>query len=596
MSPSAKRSKPVSGKKPAPPPVARAGFPVWGTTLLLGLAMLLIYWPATRCGFVNFDDDLYVTANTQVQNGLTWDGLKWACFNQVASNWHPLTLLSHMLDCQLFGLNPWGHHLTNVLLHALNVALLFLLLQQLTAQTWRSVFVAALFAVLPQHVESVAWVSERKDMLSGCFGLLSLIFYARHTQKRAGSVNTLGPKNPGLDYGLALVCLALGLMSKAMLVTWPFVMFLLDYWPLQRFQPGRLGRLISEKIPFFALAVAGSLATMAVQRHAGAVATVEQLSLEARGANAVISFCRYLGMLFCPVNLAVFYPLPAHWPVVEVLGAGLLLATVSAFVWARRKSMPCLLMGWLWFLGTLMPVIGLVQVGDQSMADRYMYLPSVGMLILIVWGGCELGRRLRLDAVGPSLAGVAVTGLLSYQMERQLGYWHDSETLFRHALAVTEDNYVAHNNLGAVLQERGQLDDAIPHFQEAIRIQSYDASAIYNLANIYYAKGQFDAAITEYQQALRYEPDDPFVHNNLGNIFIGEGRYTEAAAEYSEVIHLKPDYAEAHNNLGFALQRTGGIDESIAQYQEAIRLKPDYTLAQNNLAAAQKLKDHPAAP
>ncbi len=442
-----KKSNPVPAKASASltPPTR---FPVWLMAVLLALATVVLYWPATRCDFVNYDDSAYVTKNLHVQGGLTWEGIKWALSNSVVANWHPLTVLSHMLDCQLYGLNPWGHHLTSVLLHAVNTALVFLLFRRLmslrpgentglrlhTGALWRSVMVAALFGWHPVHVESVAWVSERKDVLSTFFGLLALIYYVRYAQNRA----TLNPQPSTLNYLLALVFFALGLMSKAMLVTWPLVMLLLDWWPLERFKVRGSGfkvrSLVWEKIPFFGLAVAASVVTFVVQKRGGAVMSFESLPLSARGGNALMSYCRYLGKMFWPVDLAVFYPYPGYLPVAEVLLAGVLLLSITVLCIMVRRRSPFMLTGWLWYVGTLVPVIQLVQTGSHAMADRYTYIPSIGVLVMVVWGVYELGRRWRHRVMIWSVAGGAAIILCLGMTRQQLGYWKDSETLFRHAL------------------------------------------------------------------------------------------------------------------------------------------------------------------
>lgn len=559
---------------------------------LLGFLAFFVYWPAVHWGFVNFDDDLYVTANAHVQNGLSLANVKWSFLNLVASNWHPLTILSHMLDCQLFGLTPGWPHLVNILLHVLNTVLVFLLLVRLTGATWRSAFVAALFAVHPLHVESVVWISERKDVLSGFFGLLSLLFYTRYAQAQlkfenqfaaASEVPVQDARHRTVWYGLSLLFLALGLMSKAMLVTWPCVMLLLDYWPLGRFQPGSRRQLVLEKIPFFVAVLATAVVTLAVQQHAGAVATGTQLSFSMRFENALISYCRYLEMFFWPANLAVFYPLPAHWAWFAVLPAMVLLFAISALALWKRREYPFLPVGWFWFLGTLVPVIGLVQVGDQALADRYMYLPSLGLLVMVVWGVHAITRRWKEQSLALSIAGTVVVFVGVTMTGQQIGYWKDSETLFRHALDVTTDNYIADNNLAAVLIDRGEYDEAISRLQEAIRVKPYDVAAIFNLGNAFYHSGQFDNAIAEYQDALRLDSGNLNLHLNLGNAFYKELRFDDAIAEYQQVAHLDPGNAVVHNNLGETLAKKGQTDDAIAQYREAIRLKPDYAQAYNNL-------------
>ena len=599
---------------------ARSRFPVWLMAALLALVTIALYWPAMSHDFVNYDDNFYVTANVHVQNGLTLESLKWAFFNPVAANWHPLTLLSHMLDCQLFGLKPWGHHLTSVLLHAVNTVLVFLLFRRLTGANWRSLLVAALFGLHPLHVESVAWVAELKDVLSTGFGLLALVFYARYAQKRSsvecrassagssGSALDLRPLT--LDYALALFFFALGLMSKAMLVTWPFVMLLLDYWPLQRVSsfkfsvssPGptprstfnsQLSTLVVEKLPFFGLAAVASVVTFVVQQHGGAYGEGENLPLGARSGNALISYCRYLGKMFWPTDLAVFYPHPGHWPLEQVLLAGGLMVGITVLCFATRRRYPFLLMGWLWFCGTLVPVIGLVQVGEQSMADRYAYIPSLGVLILVIWGAYELTRRWRYHMIALSVAGCAAIILCFGLTRQQLGYWKDGETLFRHALAVTENNYIAHNDLGTALERKGRTDEAISQFLTAIRLTPDYAEAHNNLGIALVEKGRTGEAISQFQEAVRLKPDDAEARNNLGNALVEKGQTDEAIKQYQEAIRLKPDDAEVHNNLGSAFVKKGQIDKAISQYQEAIRLKPDFVEARHNLAYALEMKNAP---
>ena len=586
--------------------------PVWLLAALLVLVTIATFWPATRGNFVNYDDDSYVTSNVHVQNGLTWESVKWACLNPVAANWHPVTVWSHMVDCQLFGLQPWGHHLTNVVLHALNAGLVLALLQLLTGATWRSLWVAALFAVHPLRVESVAWVSERKDVLSGCFGLLSLIAYACYAQRRMQNAECRMQNeeatdtqhatrftfhvsrftiHTGIFYLLSLCFFALGLMSKPMLVTWPLVMLLLDYWPLGRMQNAECRMqneaatdtqhasrftfhvsrftphvsLLLEKLPFFFLAALSSVVTFLVQKQASAVMGAESLSVGARVVNALISYGRYLGKLFWPADLAVYYPHPGHWPLGKVALAGGVIAGLSVVAWVQRRRHPYLLVGWLWFVGMLVPVIGLVQVGAQAMADRYTYLPSLGVLILTVWGAYELMQgkaEIRNPKGGPAglvsgfglrisyvAGGVAVFACLALTRQ-QIGYWRDSEALFRHALEVTQNNTLAHYGLGVALDERGQIDEAIRQLEEALRLSPANAS----------------------------------VHYNLGVAFFQRGRTAEAIRQFRETIRLNADYAEAHNNLGTALGLTGQTDEAIRQFQEALRLRPDYAEARKNLA------------
>jgi tetratricopeptide (TPR) repeat protein len=582
---------------------------------MLALVTIALYWPATGYDFVNYDDPDFVTANPHVQGGLSWEGVRWAFGNtEQAVYWAPLMWLSHMLVCQVFGLNAWGHHLINVLLHAANTALVFLLLRRITGATWRCLAVAALFGLHPLRVESVVWVTERKDVLSALFFFLTLWAYSRYAEVQRPKPEVQSPKSkvqsPGAAsnntpppsrithhashitfhvsrfYLLSLFCFALGLMSKPMVVTLPCVLLLLDYWPLQRFNHSRVQRLVMEKIPFFALALAASVATFMVQSHGGAVAGGEKLPLGARGGNALISYCRYLEKMFWPTDLAVFYPHPGYWPMGKVLLAGGLLLGISALLFAKRRQYPFMLMGWLWYCGTLVPAIGLVQSGDQAMADRFTYLPSLGVLILVVWGAYELAGRRPYGAMAWSVAGSTAIVLCTVLTRQQIGYWKDSESLFRHALEVTEKNELAHNNLGSALDEKGQTDEAIRQYDEALRLKPDDATAHANLGMALARKGQTDAAIRQYQEALRLKPDYAEPHYSLGNVLARAGQIDDAMREYQEAVRLNPDYAAAHNNLGFALARKGQMDQAIREYQEAIRLKPDYAGAHYNLAFA----------
>ena len=579
-----------------------------GSLLLLSL---VLYWPITSHGFLSYDDPDYVTANAQVQRGLGWQGLKWASSALVSCNWHPLTMLSHMLDCHLFGLEPWGHHLSSLLVHALTSVLVFVWLQQMTGAAWRSLFVAALFAVHPLHVESVAWVAERKDLLSGFFGVLTLWAYARYVKGEVRSPRS-EVRRTGEDasrithhasrftfhvsryYLLALCFFVLGLMSKPMLVTWPFVLLLLDYWPLRRFglqadfgPPSTrkwqiVNHLLLEKVPFFLVATVFSVVTLLVQKHGGAVQAAQDFPLEVRCANGLVSYCRYLGKLLCPTGLAVYYPHPQHWPLGLVVLAGGMLLGVSVLLFAQRRRAPFLLVGWLWFCGTLVPVIGLVQVGRQAMADRYSYLPSLGAFILVVWGACAVaGSRRGLCAL--SVFGAAAVAACMILTRVQLGYWHDSEALFRHALDVTQDNYLAHNSLGTALDSKGRNEEATTHYREALRLRPSYAEAHYNLGNELARQGQVDEAIGHFGEALRLAPGYAEAHYNLGLALAGKGQVDDAISHFQAVVSLKPEYADAHFNLGLLFARQGQTASAIAHFQAAIRLKPTDADAHNYL-------------
>jgi tetratricopeptide (TPR) repeat protein len=586
--------------------MARSRFPVWLLAAVLALVTIALYWPATGYDFVSYDDPDFITTNPHVQAGLTWEGVKWAFLNtQQATYWAPLMWLSHMLACQFFGLNPWGQNLVNVLLHAANTALVFLVFWKLTGATWRSAILAALFALHPLRVESVAWVTERKDVLSAFFFMLTVWAYARYAEVPSPKSNVQSPETgkQGSDsrftqratrntqhallfYLLSLFFFALGLMSKPMLVTLPCVLLLLDYWPLERFKAISAWRLVREKIPFFALSAATSVLTFVVQKRGGVLEASEYLPLGARAGNALISYWRYLEKLFWPANLAVFYPHPERWPAEQVLLAGLSIVGISVLLFVKRRRYPSLLMGWLWFGGTLVPAIGLIQSGSQAMADRFTYVPSLGVLILAIWGAYELTRGRHYPMLALAVVDSVAIILCMALTRQQLEHWQDSEHLFRHALEVTENNYIARSGLGTALVEKGQFDEAISQFQESLRLKPDSTDAHYNLGNALYRKGQFDEAISEYQESLRLKPDSMDAHCGLGNALDSKGQLGQAISQFQEVIRLHPDYALAHNNLGFALLRQGQIEEAIGQYQEAIRLKPNYALARNNLGNA----------
>ncbi len=536
--------------------------------LVLASATLIVFWPVLGNDFVVYDDRTYVTNNPHVRGGISPDGLLWSLTASRAANWHPLTWISHMLDWQLYGDDPMGHHLTSLLLHLVNALLLFFLLDRLTGEVWRSAFVAALFALHPLHVESVAWIAERKDLLSTCLGLLATLAYVRYARR------------PGAGrYLPVMLLLALGLAAKPMLVTLPFVLLLLDYWPLRRLTWKR----VWEKIPLFALAAASSVVTLVVQRAGGATRSVEGFPLPERLFNAVVAYATYLWKTVWPRDLAVFYPHPGATLAAWKIGlSALVLIAITAVAVRARRSRPYLIVGWLWYLGMLVPVIGLVQVGSQSMADRYTYLPLIGLFVIVAWVVGDVLPRpgaARL-AVPAAIALVA----LSWSTRAQLGVWRSSETLFEHALAVTERNYVARNNLGLVLAERGLLDEAVTHYEAALSYEPDHAPLHVNLANARLKQARADEAFRHYRRALELDPDSADANYNLGLALARQGRFEEAVARYEKALRAAPEDPELHNNLGSSLARLGAPDEAVEHFTRAIRLRPDYARAHANLA------------
>ncbi len=563
-----------------------------GICLLLVAVTLAVYWPVMRCDFVNYDDPDYFTANHHVQTGLKPANLVWAFTTRHASNWHPLAWLSLMLDAELFGKGPFGPHFTNLLLHAANTVLVFLLLRRLTAATWRSAVVAALFALHPLHVESVAWISERKDVLSTFFGLLSLWAYARFVRKSEveNQVSGFRPPTSGY-YWLALLFFALGLMSKPMLVTLPFLMLLLDWWPLGRMsrvegRGSRVRSLVLEKIPFFLLSAASCVVTYIAQQKGGAVTALTRISLSQRLDNAFVSYARYLGKTFWPVNLAVLYPLPVHWNTLWVILSLLLVIGFSvAAVWFGRKH-PCVPVGWFWFVGTLVPVIGLVQVGIQSMADRYTYVPLIGVFTILVWGLGAVCASRRAPKTWIIFLAMTLFVACALRTRDQLRYWQNDETLFRHTLAVTKNNYLAYNNLGTWLSKKGQIAEAMDCFHKSLKIKPDDSDVLYNLGNAFARLGNWDEAINNYKRALQIIPNQPDILDNLGFAFAARKQFADAIACFEAALKLDPDSADAHNNLATVLFIQKRFDEAIRHYREALRITPDNPQIYSNLGDA----------
>jgi Flp pilus assembly protein TadD len=512
--------------------------------IFLAAITFAVFGQTLRHGFVNFDDGLYVYENPVVQKGLTWGGFRWALTYGQIGHWHPLTWLSHMLDCQWYGLQAGGHHLTNILLHAAAAILLFLVLRRMTGFLWRSAFVAAVFAIHPLRVESVAWVAERKDVLSAFFFMLTLGAYVRYVRRPPSMIR----------YGAVVLCFALGLLSKNMLVTMPFVLLLLDYWPLNRlasFTPQVLLQRVAEKIPLFVLTAGSCVATALVPEK---LTAADKLPFGLRLENAVVSCVTYLWQMIHPSGLACVYPNPTNYlPFWQVAGALGLLLAISGAAWAFRRTHPWLVVGWLWYLGMMIPVIGMVQISYYAHADRYTYLPQIGLYLMLTWTAADLcaGWRHRRVLLG-GLSTVILVALI-FCAHTQTLYWRNSEVLWAHTLACTSDNYIAHYNLGDALIKKRRVDEAITHYQTALQIRPDNAKAHNNLAIALFQTGRVNEAITHYQTALQIKPDYAEAHNNLGNALFQKGRVDEAITHYQTALQIKPDYSEAHNNLAWVL-------------------------------------------
>jgi protein O-mannosyl-transferase len=604
--------------------------PVLWVGLLLAAAVWGTFYPVLRHEFVNLDDPAYVTANPQVQAGLTWPTACWAFRAVHAGNWHPLTWLSHMLDTQFFGQTPAGPHLVNLLFHLANTLLLFLALRTMTGALWRPAFAAALFAVHPLRVESVAWVAERKDVLSGLFFMLALWAYARYAQGRKATAGEDGRRNmedgrtpsprPFIQssgskvrgailqqssilhlpaaayYTLSLGIFALGLMSKPTLVTLPFVL-LLDYWPLRRLdlktmgsKPATVRALFREKIPFFALTAVSCVITFLAQKHGGAVQSMSDCPFGVRLENAVISYLAYLAKTVWPAWLATPYPDPHLWPLPLFGAATVLLAAMTVGAWWLHRRLPFIATGWLWFLGMLIPAIGIIQVGAQAMADRYTYLPLIGIFIMVAWGASEAFERLHF----PSLASAAVAGLVllacSVRTRDQLRYWQNSETLLSHAVAVTTNNWLAHYNLGLELDRQGRIDEALPHYRKVLAIKPGDTDALNNLGCALAKRKQYAEAIPCFETALRLKPGLVEPQYNLGRSLLQAGRTEEGIQHYQAFLRAFPEHAAAREELGVALALKGDLKQAVSEFREVLRLQPDNAEAHFNLGEALALQ------
>lgn len=565
-------------------------YPKLIVSICLVVAIVVSFWPLKNCDFINFDDDKYVTANSHVVSGITLDGIIWSFTSYHEANWHPLTWISHMADCQLYGLNPRGHHLSNLALHICNALLLFLLLTRVTGALWPSAMVAALFALHPLHVESVAWVAERKDVLSTFFWMTTMWAYVWYVE------------GPDLKkYLLVLLSYALGLMAKPMLVTLPFVLLLLDWWPLGRLlpmpgpgtsspatglapaAPKTLAGLGVEKIPLLALAAFSCVITIAAQKQA--LVPLTRIPFLFRLTNAIFSYVSYLGKAIWPARLSVYYPHPisrfSGW---ELALAGLVLLGCSTLALIQARKRPYLTVGWFWYLGTLVPVIGLVQVGSQAMADRYTYIPLIGIFIMAVWVVRDLTARLpRQKLVLVASAGIvlSICGLLSYQQAR---YWRSSFSLFKHAIKVTENNGLAYVKLGGAYALQGQIEKAIPLYQKAITLNPNYSEGYNALGFAYIEQGKYDEAIPLCQKAIKIDNNSAEAHSNLGIAYANLGKLNEALPLFQQAIKIKPDFAEAYNNLGLTYAKLVKFDEAIPVFQQAIKINPKLIEPYNNLA------------
>jgi tetratricopeptide (TPR) repeat protein len=538
----------------------------------LVIVTLVLYGQVRNHSFINFDDHFYVSENPHVLGGLTFEGFCWAFKFPDHAYWHPLTWLSHMMDCELYGLNPGRHHLTSVFFHIANTLLLFLLFRLMTGAVWRSAFIASVFAFHPINVDSVAWVAERKNVLSTFFWMLAMLVYWYYT------------KSPGIyRYFLLVLVFSLGLLAKPMLVTFPFLLLLLDFWPLERLRIGKLGgerslafRLVMEKVPLLVLSLFIICIISLWFQERTKIITTETVPMLLRIENALVSYVSYIGKMIWPQNLAFFYPYPSEVPMWQVTAAGLLLLSITVLVIRALKTAPYLGVGWMWYLGTLFPVIGLIQGGLwPAMADRWAYVPLIGLFVFIAWSVPELLARWRYRGVVLAVSAGIVLSIFVAATWVQVRYWKNSITLCEHTIAVTSDNSVARYNLGVALAEQGRTAEAIYHYKEVLRISPYYVDAYNNLGNALKKEGQLPEAIDHYSEALRIDPNYEKAHNNLGNTLAKLGDTDAAIYHYSAALRINPDYVDAHNNFGNALAKQGKTSEAIDHYKEALRIDPN---------------------
>ncbi|MBI3585788.1 MAG: tetratricopeptide repeat protein [Ignavibacteriales bacterium] len=551
---------------------------------LIVLLTIGIYWQVSHHDFIPYDDDKYVQNNEHVQSGFTRENISWAFTSGHASNWHPLTWLSHTADVQIFGLDPGKHHLVNLVFHCVNIVLLFFVLFRLTGNEWHSLVVAALFALHPLHVESVAWIAERKDVLSMMFFLLTVYAYTVYVQTPSS-----------WRFIVVWIVYALGLMSKPMLVTVPFILLLLDYWPLKRLNMGaagfssRISDLSWEKFWLFVLALLSSNITYLVQKAGKAVSTLDSTSLAVRIANALVSYVTYIVKTFVPINLAVFYPhVGETLPLWQVIGSGILLLLITGLAIAKAKNHPYGVVGWLWFVGTLVPVIGLVQVGAQAMADRYMYLPHIGLFIVITWGIAEGFRHVSHSKTILAFSAMVIVATLSFLTWKQTRYWENGRTLFEHTIAVTENNWLAHHNLAWALMKEGHLEDARAHFLKTLELYPSFAVAHYNLGNVLKDETKYEEAIDQYRETLRLDSSLTNAYIDWGVSLTKQGKQVEAIEQYAKAIHADSNLAAAHFNMGLLLAEQGKVHNALHEFEVVVRMNPMDEEAQREL---KKLQD-----
>lgn len=555
--------------------------------LFLTVSVLAVYWQIKDHDFVGFDDNLYITENPYVLKGLTSESIRWAfSFSEKdRTYWHPLTWLSHMLDVELYGMNPGRHHLVNLLLHIFNTLLLFSVFRKMTGEIWKSAFIASLFALHPLNVESVAWVAERKNVLSTFFWMSCMFSYVYYSEKQNF-----------YRYLTVIFAFLAGLLAKPMLVTLPFVFLLLDYWPLKRFdffhpdRKQRIIRLIFEKIPLIAISFIFVCMTVSSLQHNEISSLAKQFPLKLRMENALISYWVYIGKMLYPANLSIFYPHPASIPLWQSIGAGILLICTSYLFLRIMRHKPYAITGWLWYLGTLVPVLGITRAGRwPAVADRWTYIPLIGIYVLIAWGGYDLIKKWRCKKIVIASLTVLLLSALMIRSFFQVRYWADSFSLFSHEVEINPNNYVMHYNLGYMYNEDGKKDQAVFHYRQALRINPDDRDSHFNLGTIMAEEGEFDRAVFHFSEAIRIYPADMEAYNNMGVIMINQNRPDDAIGYFKIVLRYRPENSSFHNNMGIALAMKGETEMAVRHFRKALQINPDNLSAKMNLNKAEKL-------